>query len=184
MKRAYVLVERQTDVDFLRRVLPPELTKDVEIVPTGSSDGAPSLARSLLVRRNRPVAVFMDAYSLAPAVIEERRGETEELIRLAAAHVPVKVVVAVPELEAYFFAVPEVIERVLGEKVPSEWVLFGQRDPRGILDELSRRANRKWDLEQAIQALDAHDIERLRAAPAVSELSAFLRDVLEEGKAA
>jgi len=170
------LAEGQTDVDFLRRVLPPEVTKDAEFFPAGDSSGIPSLARSLLVRRGAPVAVFMDSDSLNPAVIEERRESTEELIRAAAASVPVRVVVAVPEIEAWFFAAPESIERVLGTKIPDDWVALGKRDPSGVLELLAKHASRQWDTSQAIGALDAHDVERIRAIPAVSELSNFLRD--------
>jgi hypothetical protein len=77
-----------------------------------------SRARSFLVLRRTPVAVVVDAGSLSPAVIEECREGMEELIQAAAGSVPVKVVVAVPEIEAWFFAVPEVIERVLGRRSP------------------------------------------------------------------
>src|SRR4051794_35570127 len=102
MKRVYLLVQGQTDADFLRRLLRPEVTKEAEIVPAGGSAEIPSLARSLLVRRRRPVAVLMDAGALDPVVIQERKESTEELIQAAAASIPVKVVVAVPEIEAWF----------------------------------------------------------------------------------
>jgi hypothetical protein len=176
MKRVYVFVEGQTDADLLRRVLPPELTQGAEFVPAGGSSGIPSLARSFLVRRRAPVAVLMDSDSLDPAVIEESRQSMEELIRAAAGSIPVKVVVAVPEIEAWFFAAPESIERVLGTKVPEEWVALGKRDPSGVLDLLAKHASHQWDTNRAIGALDAHDVERIRAIPAVSELSNFLRD--------
>ena len=54
--------------------------KDAELVPAGGSLGIPSLARSLLVRRKKPVAVVMDADSMNPEVIEERRESIDELL--------------------------------------------------------------------------------------------------------
>src|SRR5437868_12251823 len=116
MRRVYIFVEGPTDAEFLRRVLPPEALKDAEVVTAGGSSGIPSLARSVLVRRKKPIAVVMDSDSLDPDVIEERQQSTEELIRAADASIPVKVVSAVPEIEAWFFAAPEAIGRVLGKK--------------------------------------------------------------------
>src|SRR5262245_6955547 len=110
MKQVYLFVEGPTDAAFLRRVLPPAVTKEAEFVESGGRASIPSLARSVLVRRRKPVAVLMDSDSLAPAVIEEQRESTEELIRSAAASIPVKVVVAVPTIESWFFAAPEAIE--------------------------------------------------------------------------
>src|SRR4051794_10509205 len=135
MKRVYVFVEGQTDEEFLRRVLPPEMTNQIEFVRAGSSSGIASLARSFLVRRRTPLAVLMDADSLDPTVIKERRESTEELIQAAAGSIPVKVVVAVPEIESWFFAVPEAIERVLGGKPPDDLMALGSRDPKGVLEQ-------------------------------------------------
>jgi hypothetical protein len=75
----------------------------------------------------------MNAGSIVPEVIEERQSGTEELIRAADASIPVKVFVAVPEIEAWLFTVPEAIGRVLGKTVPKELVPLGKRDPSGVL---------------------------------------------------
>jgi hypothetical protein len=72
MKRAYVLVEGTPDQAFLRRVLPPEATNEVEIVFANGSYNIPSLARTLLVERHTPVAVVMDSHSLDPEVRTEK----------------------------------------------------------------------------------------------------------------
>jgi hypothetical protein len=184
LKRVYVFVQGPTDATFLRRVLPHEVLKDAELVDAGGYSGIPSLARSVLVARHRPVAVVMNSGSVYPEVIEERQQSTEELIQSAAAAIPVKVVSAVPETEAWFFAAPEAIERVLGQKVPAEWVSLGRRDPQWVLDQLTAKSGRKWDTNQAISSLDAQDIERIRALPEVVELTRFLQDVQRDGRAA
>jgi hypothetical protein len=179
MKRAYILVEGQTDVDFLKKVLAPEATIDVEIVNAGGRNSIASLARSLLVQRRIPVAVFMDADSLNPSVIAENRQGIEELIKAAAAFVPVKVVVVVPTLETCFFVAPEAIERMLGAKVPPELIPLGRRDPKGVLAHLATVNKQTWDLPRAIAALDSHDIERIRKTPPIEELTAFLQGLHE-----
>jgi len=184
MKRVYVFLEGQTDEEFLRRVLPPEVTKETEFVRGGSSAGIASLARSFLVRRRIPLAVLMDADSLDPTVIEDRRESTEELIQAAAGSIPVKVVMVVPEIESWFFAVPEAIERILGGRPPEDLLALGPRDPKGVLEQLARRSQGGWDSLRAISTLDEQEIEQIRARPDVTELSQFLQKVLAEDKAA
>jgi hypothetical protein len=181
MKRAYVVVKGPSDADFLRKVLTAQEQEEVEFVPAGN--GFRSLARSLLVRRRVPLLVFMDSDSLNPDLIEERRGSTEEFIKYAAGSVPVKVVVAVPEVESCFFAAPEVIERVLGEKVPANLVRLGERDPKGVLGEYALAGNHKWDMQQAIMAMEPKDIERIRALPAIQEVTEFLQNLTLTGSA-
>jgi hypothetical protein len=182
MKQVYILVEGSADAEFLQRLLPPEVLKDAEIVVAGGSSGIPSLAHTLLVRRKKPIAVVMDADSIDSDMIDERQTGTED--RAADASVPVKVIVAVPEIEAWFFAAPEAIERVLGEPVPNELIALGKRDPRGVLLQLAEKSKTKWDSRRAVGLLDDHDVERIRALPEVSELSSFLKKVQKQDRAA
>jgi hypothetical protein len=155
MKRVYILVEGPTDAAILRRILPPEALQDAELVPAGGSPGIPSLARSLLVRRKKPVAVVMDADSVNPEVIEERQQSTEEFIRSADSSVPVKVVAAVPEIEAWFFANPETVNHVVGVTVTADWFALGKRDPKGVLQQLAEKNGKQWDIEQALSSTSA-----------------------------
>jgi hypothetical protein len=180
--KAYVFVAGPTDADFLRKVLPPELIGDVEFVSAGTSGSILSLARSFLVRRRKPVAVFMNSDSLNPSLIDERREGIEELIRAAAGSVPVKVIMVVPEIEVSFFAAPEAIERFLGAKVSSDLLSLGQRDPVGILRQVAKQKGRDWELSLALRVLDPHDIERMRATSPITELTAFLQHIQDSEK--
>ena len=177
MKRAYVLVEGASDVALLRRILPEKALEDVELVNAGGSSEIPSLARSLLVRRRRPVAVVMDSDSVEPDLIDERRQSTEGLIRLADASVPVKVISAIPQIEAWLLEAPEKIERIVGGKVSGERLELAKLDPRRTLTSLAEKNQRRWDANQAIDALDDEDIQRIRSIPEVEELSAFLEEM-------
>ena len=184
MKQVYVFVEGATDAEFLRRILPPEVLQHAEIVPAGGSSGIPSLARTVLVRRKKPIVVVMDADSMDPDAIEERQQSTEELIRAADGSIPVKVVVAVPEIEAWLLAAPEALARALGAPVPSELLPLARRDPSGVLQQLAEKHQRKWDTMQAIGLLDDGDVAKIRGLPEVRELSAFLKKLEKDGKAA
>ena len=182
MNRVYVLTEGPSDMAFLRRVLSEETLSGVELVNGGGSSGIPSLARTLLVSRKCPIAVVMDSDSLNPDVIEERRDSTAELISAADASIPVKVVAAVPEIEAWLLAAPASIERYFGQSVSEEWLALGKGDPRGALRWLAERSNKRWDINQAIGGLDNQDIQRIRAVPEVAELSTFLQEMQSNGR--
>lgn len=184
MKRLYLFVEGPTDEEFLRRVLPDDLIKEIEFVRAENRARIISLARSFLVRRRTPIAVLMDAHSLDPSVIEDQRQSAEELIQAAAGSIPVKVVLAVPEIESWFFTVPEAIERILGETLSEDLLALGPKDPKGVLGQLSRRSKVEWNSVAAIQVLEDKEIERIRARPDVTELSQFLKKVLSGDKAA
>lgn len=181
MRRVYLLVEGPNDEAFLRRVLPDESQSGVEWINAGGSSGIPSLARTLLVRRKCPLAVVMDSDSVEPDMIEERRESTAELISAADASVPVKVVMAIPEIEGWLLAAPESIERIFGQKMSEEWLALGKSDPRRALRWLAERNQRSWDINQAIGALDDQDIQRIRAVPELAELSAFLQEMQNNG---
>lgn len=184
MKQVYLFVEGPADATFLRRIIPPELLENVEIVAAGGGSGILSLARSIIVVRRKPVVVVMDADSIDPDVIEERRASTEELIRAAGASIPIKVVAAVPEIDAWLFAAPEAIARALGVSVSDEMVFLGKRDPSGVLQQLAEKNNTKWDSSRAVGLLESQDIDRIRALPEVSELCTFLKRVQKDDKAA
>jgi hypothetical protein len=184
VKSAYVFVEGPLVAELLKGLLEPNTIKDVEFVFAAGKSSILSLARSLLVRRRKPVALFIDSDSLNPEAIQDNRESKEELLRAAAGSVPVAIVFAVPELETFFFATPELLERVFGVKITTDYISLGQRDPRGVLDLLSKANHRTWDLGQVIQMLDAHDIERIRATPAIRELTSFLQMVQSDQEAA
>ncbi len=58
---AYLVCEGDRDAQLLKRVLPEEILNNVEIISAGGLSAVKSLARSLIVRRQAPVAIVMDA---------------------------------------------------------------------------------------------------------------------------
>lgn len=181
MRRAYLLVKAAADADLLRRILPEESLNNVELIDADRSSRIASLARTLLVSRQRPVAIVMDSGSVNPEFINERRDSAEELIRAADAQTPLKIVAAVPEIEAWFLAAPEAIERVFGQRPSEEWLALGKGDPSGAFRWLANKTHRTWDFQQAIRALDDQDVQQIRKIPEVAELSAFLQEVQHSG---
>jgi hypothetical protein len=183
MTQVYIFVQDSMDEEFLRRILPADVLADAKIITAGIG-GIPSYARTILITRKKPVVVVMDSYSVVPAAIAEQHGETEELIRFANASIPVKVIMAVPEMEAWFFAAPQVIARELGTVVSDDFIFLGKRDPKGVLELLAQKNQKQWDTHRVISLLDDEDVNKIRAIPAVNELISFLRNVQKDNQAA
>ena len=177
MTIGYVFVEGPTDAELLHRIVPPEAIQDVKLIITGGRVGMASYARSVRVHDRVPVLVLRDADSLNRETVESQRQDSEDLIRMVAPSAPVKVISVVPEIEAWLFAAPEAIERVLGEKLTEERIALGKRDPKGVLQYLANLRNATWNTSRAVAALDDHDVERIRELPEVQEMILFLHEM-------
>jgi hypothetical protein len=176
MKTAYLIVGGSSDEEILRAVLPPRLLEGIVIVPAGGLANMTSLARSLLVRRSVPVAIFADADSLEEEVIGERRDQFKDLVNAVAGKIPSAVVLAVPEIEAIFFSAPDLIKGVFGQ-APAELMALGRRDPKGVLTQLGSISKNSWDLKKAFGLMSPKDLEQLRETQPMRELAGFLEHV-------
>ncbi len=96
--KAYIVTQVDADAQSLQRGLPPEVLNETVFVPAGSRSAVISMARSLIVRRQAPLAVVLDADTTAPRLIREQCQSIEEVIGMVSAHVPFKVILAVPTL--------------------------------------------------------------------------------------
>ena len=70
-----------------------------------------STARTLLVVRNEPVALILDADSTDPEAADRRRQAAEEVIGAAAGAAPFRILVSVPALESLLFHRPDAVAR-------------------------------------------------------------------------
>jgi hypothetical protein len=75
-------------------------------------------ARTLLAVRNEPVAVVLDADSTDPEAADRRRWVAEEVIGEAAGAAPLRILVAVPALEALLFRRPDAVARAYSYSPP------------------------------------------------------------------
>src|SRR5438270_13642053 len=75
-------------------------------------------ARTLLIVRREPVAVVLDAESTYPTVADRQRQAAEEVIGEAAWRAPLRILVAVPALEALLFRRPDAVARAYGQVTP------------------------------------------------------------------
>jgi hypothetical protein len=166
---------------LLRGLLPGEFLGAVEFVAGGDRSDVASLARTLVVRRRTPVAIVIDADALSPEGVRERQQSMEEVVRLVAGRVPVAVIVAAPELEEVFFEDPALLERVLAAPIDERDRIVSEFRPREVLERLLASSAKVHTLKDLLQSLGPQDLERLRQARPLRELSEFLRKVQAGG---
>jgi hypothetical protein len=181
---AYLFVAEDSDACILKHLIPATLAPEVQIVSAKGMGSLASVARTALATRRKPAAVIVDAYSVKPEVISDRRQNLEDLIWLVAGRVPVKVVMAVPELRRIFFDDPRLLPKLLGRELPAEALIRARYEPGAVLKELLAQDSRIQSIEQLVAALSPEDFETLKSAPPIPELNQFLNDVLKPAAAA
>jgi hypothetical protein len=176
---AYIVCEGIFDVHLLKRVLPEELLNNVEIVYAGGLSAVKSLARSLIVRRQVPVAIVVDADSVAPEIIQERLKSIEELVESVSVNTPIKVIAAVPQTEIIFFQDIGLLSGLLGYEPSQNMLTIAAFQPCKTLKTLLSQSYNKDNFSQVINQLTNEDLEILRQAPFIQELIHFLQSVQE-----
>jgi hypothetical protein len=176
---AYVLTEGNSDTELLKKLLRPDLLQGVELVNGRGVSSAVSLARSLLVTRRKPVALVIDADSTNRDVAQERQRSTQEVVSAVAPRVPVRIVVAVPEIEGLFFHDPKVIERLLGRPLRGEELALARVHPKESLSRVMLGSRDFHGVGDIFNAAGPAEIETFRSFPAIRELSEFLEQVQE-----
>lgn len=180
---AYIVCEGERDAQLLKRLLPEESISNVEIVAAGGLSAVKSLARSLIVRRQSPVAIVADADATIPEQVEQRLKDTEEIVGNIAVNTPVKVILAVPTLEIIFFQDVSLLSRLLGY-VPSQDVLsLAVYQPWQALKLLISQSKNFQTQAQLVDQLTNEDLEVLRKATVVQEIIQFLQSVRETADA-
>lgn len=173
--KAYLLVEGSSDQVLFKRLLPAEIGRATAIVAAGGRSNITSKARSLLVLKQTPVAVVADTDTVETSAVERQRESLEELVESAAAGIPYKVILAVPEIESWFFMVPEVLERLSHKQLSSEQCELGKLRPKEVLRQLFRDQV-SWSIDKMVGELNEAEVEKLRETDSGKELIEFLTE--------
>jgi 5S rRNA maturation endonuclease (ribonuclease M5) len=176
---AYIVCEGERDAQLLKRLLPEEFVSNVEIVAAGGISAVKSLARSLIVRRQSPVAIVADADVIIPEQVEQRLKDTEEIVGNIAANTPVKVILAVPTLETIFFQDISLLSRLLGYAPSQDMLSLAVHQPWQALKQLISQSSNLQSQSQLVEQLTNEELEILRKTPVVQEVIQFLRSVRE-----
>lgn len=176
---AYLVCEGDRDARLLTHILPKELLETVEIIPAGGLSAVKSLARSLVVRRQVPVAIVIDSDSLEPAQVEARSKDVQDIIGGVSANTPFKVILAVPTLWAVFFDDISLLAQILGY-VPSEDILaMATYQPRQALVQLVSQREKYQDEDQLIDQMTDQEVAGLRRTSVIQAIIQFLQSVRE-----
>ena len=173
--KAYLLVEGSSDRAFFRRILPPDIQAETIIVMAGGRSNITSKARSLMVTKRRPVALVTDADAVEKDAVEQRLKTLEDLVGTATTGVPYKVILAVPEIESSLFLVPQVLERLSGQKLSPEQRELGEVRPKEILRQLFKNTG-AVTVDELANELTRQEIETLQEFQPWKDLIGFLTD--------
>jgi hypothetical protein len=179
----YLVCEGADDAELLKRVLPEQLLSHIEVIPAGGLYAIKSLARSLIVRRQAPVVIVIDADVITPEQVEERRKDTEEILESVAANTPVKVILAIPTIEIVFFQDISLLSHLLGYMPSQDMIDLAIYQPRKALAQLITQSQKCQSQSQLIGQLTPQDLEALRKNSVFQELIQFLQSVRETAAA-
>jgi hypothetical protein len=174
---AYVLTERPSDAALLKAILPSHLLCGVEFASVDGFYSLLSLARSLLVRRATPLAIVIDANTVDARSVQERYQSVRQGIDAIETRTPVKIVVAVPELEVFLFHDPSALTRLLGHPMTEQSIALGRLRPRQELNSLIQSSSANRDVLDLIHGMTIEEIESIRRQPPVKDLGDFLESV-------
>lgn len=175
MNRVYLITERPSDAEILRKVLPKSAQEGVQFVESKSDYDAESRAMSLLAEKRLPVVLVLNSRTNDESAIQQRKADLGYLLRTYAGSVPFKLAIAVPELEVIFFQDRSLIETLIGKALTDlEWK-FAQRHPQELLDTLAE--DKTALLAEILRLLSPETRQVLQQYPLIHEITTFLLEI-------
>jgi hypothetical protein len=172
MSRCNVVVEGPADEVLLRAVLQiPVGNEQVAFLVAGGWSAADSLARSLLANRRGDVAVIVDADSVDPNLVEDRKRFLNH--SLASIPTPARRLALVfsPEIEVVLFETKSLVDEFVGSPVSDTDFVQGQYEPKKILEKLIGKATLRRTIAERVLKLNLTPIHN---HPLIRELSQFV----------
>lgn len=173
--KTYVVAVGDLSTHLISRILEASGMPEVVVVSGGRNrTGAASYARSLLGTRRHPVALVLDARTYDADFAREQEREYFSLARGGSA--PLRLFMAVPELEAVLFSDPATLERILERPIPADVLFEAQFRPRVVLQRLLDESHPGRDLSWVPERIDDEAGCAYARHPLVCSLIAFLRN--------
>lgn len=161
----YLVVEGPQDQILWTGIVKHMLPKaDIQVIPGGGKYNAISLAETLVIRRQAPVAFVVDADTTDATLADQQKQEFETLLGLAGSHALWCVELFLPEMETCFFADPGLAEAIFTLDVRQRALV--EFAPKRVFIELVRQ---RWGAEK-----DAH--RRFIDTLSSQQWSLFVRD--------
>jgi predicted ATP-dependent endonuclease of OLD family len=169
----YVVVEGPTDQAILEAVLRKENGRlPMTFVVGGSWSSAESLARSLLMVRDKPVALVVDADTADEPFVQERRDFLLQSLGEVAPSARWRVCLFVPTIEILFFVDPDLELPLFGKKLSAEDRIEARFRPKAVLERVLRE--RKLSFDELLKRFRQADLMHLQDTPPLPELREFV----------
>lgn len=179
--KTWIVVEGQTDRAVLA-VLLDDLRPGAqfEIVAAGGADYARPLARTYLLTRREAVALVVDADTSDARSAAAQRRDLTDYLAWGSGAAPYMVVQFVPEIESIFFAVPGLLEGIMGKPVDQLVLIAGREAPKKVLSLLLPSHTPARLVAEASEA----QLLALRQLPVIAELRKFIASAVNAANAA
>lgn len=179
--KAIIVVEGESDAEVLRAILPNETLADCQTYVAAGRSAIASIARTLLVKHRKPLAVMFDTDTLEPIAIRDLVTTMEQLLRSVAGTTSFKLIYCVPELESIFFDAT-VLKSVFPGFDEMLFVMFAKNSPKQALEYMFANAGGPRSLSEFLDHLTQENIEKLRSTYPIQHLMQFLDSVPVESK--
>ncbi|MEH2067581.1 MAG: hypothetical protein V7K47_05325 [Nostoc sp.] len=176
MTLAYMITEGDTDIEIFQKLLPKNLSQDIQFIAGEGSYRARSLASSLLATRKKPVALVLDADTDNKSQISEKHDLINYVLNQASSGITYQVFIAVPELEIVFLEDKLLIEKIAKRQFNDlEWQL-AQRNPKDFLKTVF--GNNKQINSRIFKNINEKEINILQQHPLIQEIINFLLSLI------
>lgn len=176
MKQAYIVTESNDAALLLKQLIPERVSSTIKFIPRTDYNWAQSTASTIVTTKQSPLVVVLDAHSVDPEMINDRRVSNEELLRFSAI-APFKVILAVPEIEILLFQDREVVEELFDQEISEVDWARAEFIPRTILQKLLTANSHPATLEGLLDRLTPPMMAKLRNHPLLQEVTEFLIQV-------
>lgn len=137
-------------------------------------------AKTFLGVKNEPVAILLDANSTDAQVVDRLRESAAEVIGDTAGAAPLKILVAVPAVEALLFERSDAVKRAFPHA--SETLIeIGKLNPATALSRLDPSGSAAFATVPVLKELNEEDIAAIRSMSPVKDLLAFLAELQKDG---
>jgi YesN/AraC family two-component response regulator len=171
-----MITENDKDIEILQRLLPQNISQNIQFIVGGSSYRARSLASSLLATRKTPVALVLDADTDNESQIFERYDLIKYALNQASSGTPYQVFFAVPQIEIVFLQDKSLIEKIAQRQFNDlEWQL-AQSKPKEFLETVF--GNDEQINARIFENISEEEIKILQQHSLMQEIIKFLSSLI------
>jgi hypothetical protein len=175
----YIAVEGSTDHLVVQALLSSEESINTRIVTAGGRSAVSSIARTLLVKYQKPLVVMVDTDSLESSAVQETQSTMQQLLGAVAGDAPFRVICCVPELEAIFFQANLDLKRLFPQSDTAFFLMYARSRPKDALKYLFQNGGGPKALPDLLGSLSRQDIDFLRSTGPIKELVEFISRMIQ-----